>query len=82
MGSLNGSPDSWSKKFFIMTAALKSDRGFKRPFLPHIQGKVPLSLVSFQKTSKREETYDFLLQINPTLCAFVLSIRLRVVIHD
>ena len=47
MGSSIGSPESWCKRFFIMTAAVQSDR-----------------------------------RVHPTLCTLVLTIRLRVVIHD
>ena len=36
MGSSTCSPDSWCRRFFIETAARKSDRSFIGPFLPDL----------------------------------------------
>ena len=76
------SPDSWCKRFFIKTPAPKSDRSFIGPFLPaFVQSKIPLSFVSSLLWSEFV-CVVFFCKFIPTLCTFVLSIRLRFVIHD
>ena len=66
-----------------MTAALKTDRSFKGPFLlalVRVRYHCPLYLRLLLWSEFA--CMVFLSQVHPTLCTFILTIRLRVVIHD
>ena len=84
LGSAICSPDSRWRRIFRETAARKSGRSRIGPFLPDIfKVRYHCCPRYLLKTSvERDDTYGFLLQIRPSLCTFVLTIRLRVVIHD
>ena len=49
---------------------------------PETTSKFHIVLCIFSFPLERVSMYDLLSQVHPTLCTFVLTIRLRVVIHD
>ena len=83
IGSATCSPDSRWRRFLRETAARKSGRSRIGPVLPDLfKVRYHLSLVSFLFLWSETICMVFLCKFIPPLCTFVLSIRLRVAIHD
>ena len=76
-------PDSWCTRYFIKTTASKIRSKFHGPIFTFVvQSKIPLSLVSFLFLCREMICMVSFCKFVHLFALFILSIRLRVVIHD